>query len=149
MYDVRENDGSPGMSPLEGLQQYSGLSNSYGSTDKFSGMPYVLVDDMPADLQELIVDPSEIESATLVKGILGTTMYGPAATGGVIISKTKMGVKNERQLHVDIENGVSVVDRMPGYVSGDVYATLQNQARAADGLAGSILFSCNYGIQEE
>ena len=38
MYDIREIDGSPGMSPLEGLQQYSGLSNSYGATDKFSGI---------------------------------------------------------------------------------------------------------------
>jgi TonB-linked SusC/RagA family outer membrane protein len=134
MYDVREADGSPGMSPLEGLQQYTGLSNSYGSTDKFTGMPYVIINDMPADLQELIIGPSEIESATLIKGILGTAMYGPAATGGVLYIKTRQGVKNERMLHIDIEDGVSVVDRMPGYVSGDVYATLQNQARTADGL---------------
>jgi len=134
MYDVRENDGSPGMSPLEGLQQYSGLSNSYGSTDKFSGMPYVIIDDMPADLQELIVDPSEIESVSLIKGILGTTMYGPAATGGVLYITTKKGAKNERLLHIDIEDGVSVVDRMPGYVSGSVYARMQNEARANDGL---------------
>ena len=133
-YNVKELDGSPGLSPLEGLQQYSGLSNSYGSTNKFSGMKYVIVDDMPTDLQELIIDPSEIESATLLKGILATTMYGPAATGGVLYLKTKSGVRNERMLHVDIENGVSVVDRMPGVVSGADYAILQNQARAADGL---------------
>lgn len=134
MYDIREMDGSPGLSPLEGLQQYRGLSNSYGSTDKFSGMPYVLVDNMPVELQELIIDPSEIESVTLVKGILGTTLYGPAATGGVIYIKTKYGTKNERSLHVDIESGISTVDRMPGYVSGVDYANLQNQARLADGL---------------
>ena len=134
MYDVREANGSPGMSPLEGLQQYSGLSNSYGSSDKLLGMPYVIIDDMPADLHEMVVDPSEIESATLIKGILSKIMYGPAATGGVLYIKTRQGVKNERMLHVDIENGISTIDRMPGYVGGDVYATLQNQARAADGL---------------
>lgn len=134
MYDVREIDGSPGQSPLEGLQQYSGLSNSYGATDKFSGMPYVLVDDMPSDIQELVIGPNEIESVTLMKGILANAMYGPAATGGVMYIKTKWGEKNERQLHVDAETGVSVIDRMPGYVSGDEYATLQNIARAADGL---------------
>jgi len=134
MYDVREINGSPGLSPLEGLQQYSGLSNSYGATNKFSGMPYVIVDDMPADIQELIIDPNEIEKVTLMKGILGTTMYGPAATGGVLYIKTRQGVPNERMLHVDIENGISIIDRMPDYVTGDVYATLQNQARAADGL---------------
>ncbi|MCX6328720.1 MAG: SusC/RagA family TonB-linked outer membrane protein [Bacteroidia bacterium] len=135
MIDVREMDGSPGMSPLEGLQQYSSLSNSYNSTDKFSGMPYVMVDGVPADLQEYVVDPAEIESVTLMKGILGNAMYGPAATGGVLYIKTKQGVKNERILHVDLESGVSIVDRMPEFVSsGAVYARMQNTARAADGL---------------
>ncbi len=134
MYDVRELDGSPGLSALEGLQNYSGLSNSYGSTDKFGGAPYVIVDNVPADLQEYTIDPSEIESVTLMKGILGTIMYGPAATSGVLYIKTRLGTKNERLLHIDIENGVSVVDRMPGYVSGADYARLQNQARVNDGL---------------
>jgi len=133
-YDVSELDGSPGLSPLEGLQNFQGLSNSYGSTDKFSNMPFIIVDDMPVWLQEAVIDPSEIESATLVKGILGTTMYGPSGSGGILYIKTKTGAKNEHMLHVDIENGVSVVDRMPGYVSGATYAKLQNDARAADGL---------------
>jgi TonB-linked SusC/RagA family outer membrane protein len=134
MYDIRELNGSPGLSPLEGLQNYSGLSNSYGSTDKFAGEPYVIVDNMPADLQEYIIDPSEIESATLVKGILGTTMYGPAATGGVLYITTKKGAPNERMLHVDIESGISSVDRMPGYVLGADYANLNNTARVNSGL---------------
>jgi TonB-linked SusC/RagA family outer membrane protein len=134
MYDVRESDGSPGLSALEGLQDFSGLSNSYGATDKFGGAPYVMVNNMPIDLQEYIIDPSEIESVTLMKGILGTTMYGPAATGGVLYIKTKQGTRNERLLQLDIENGVSVVDRMPGYVTGADYAVLQNQARVNSGL---------------
>jgi len=135
MYDVREQEGSPGMSPLEGLQNYSGLSNAYGATDKFSNMPYVMVDNMPVEIQELVIDPAEIESVTLVKGILATTLYGPAATGGVIYIKTKLGQKNERSLHVDVENGVSVVDRMAGFVSGSEYAHLNNAARYYDGIS--------------
>jgi TonB-linked SusC/RagA family outer membrane protein len=133
-YDIQERDGSPGLSPLEGLQQYQGLSNSYGSTDKFSNIPYVLVDNQPMNLQEAVIDPGEIESVTLVKGILGTIMYGPAGTGGILYIKTKQGAKNERMLHVDIEDGVSIVDRMPDYVSGAVYARLQNVARINSGL---------------
>jgi TonB-linked SusC/RagA family outer membrane protein len=133
-YNVMERDGSPGLSPLEGLQNFRGLSNSYGSTDKFSNIPFVIIDDMPVWLQMDVLDPSEIESATLVKGILGTTMYGPSGAGGILYIKTKTGAKNERMLHVDIENGVSVVDRMPGYVNGLEYAALQNEARDANGL---------------
>ena len=135
MYDVRELDGSPGLHPMEGYQNLNLLSTStMGATDKFHGAPYVIVDNIPADLNEYVLDPSEIESATLVKGILGTTMYGPAATGGVLYIKTKQGTSNDRMLHIDIENGVSIVDRMPGYVSGADYAGLQNQARVNSGL---------------
>ena len=43
--------------------------------------------------------------------------------------KTKRGVKNERILNVDVESGVSTIDRMPGYVNGVEYANLNNQAR--------------------
>jgi TonB-linked SusC/RagA family outer membrane protein len=134
LWDVRENDGSPGLSSMEGLQNYQGLTNSYGATDKFSNVPYILIDNMPADLQEMNIDPAEIESATLIKGILATTMYGPAATGGVLKIKTKYGAKNERLLAVDIERGIEVIDRMPEYVSGSVYARLQNLARQNSGI---------------
>ncbi|HOB83844.1 MAG TPA: SusC/RagA family TonB-linked outer membrane protein [Bacteroidales bacterium] len=134
MYDVREIDGSPGLSPMEGLQQFSGLSNDYDATDKFNGMPYVIINDMPSELQEMVIGPAEIESATLMKGILSTAMYGPAATGGVLYLKTKTGVPNERTLHFDVETGVSTVDRMPGYVSGAEYARLVNRARYYEGL---------------
>ena len=81
------------------------------------------------------MDPAEIESATLVKGILGTTMYGPAGTGGILLITTKRGVKNERILNLDVEAGVSVIDRMPGWVNGAEYATLNNQARVNSGLS--------------
>jgi TonB-linked SusC/RagA family outer membrane protein len=136
MWDIRELDGSPGLSSLEGLQNFSNLTvSSYGVTDKFSSMPFVLVDNMPADLQQMILDPAEIESATLVKGILGTAMYGPAATGGVLYIKTRTGEKNERHLSIDIERGISVIDRFPGYSSGAEYAALNNLARVNSGLA--------------
>jgi TonB-linked SusC/RagA family outer membrane protein len=139
MYDIRELDGSPGVHPMEGYQNLNLLSTStMGATDKFGGMPYVMVDNVPVDLQEYVLDPAEIESATLVKGILGTTMYGPAATGGVLYIKTKIGMKNERMLHIDIENGISTVDRMPSYVSGSEFAQLQNTAKANSGILTGI-----------
>ena len=71
-WDIREIDGSPGLSSMEGLQIYTGLSNAYGVSDKFSGVPLVIVDGMPTELNEAPLNPSDIESATLVKGILGT-----------------------------------------------------------------------------
>ena len=128
-WDIRELDGSPGLSAQEGLQNFAGVSNAMGATDKFSGVPMIMVDGMPTEVQEAPLDPSEIESATLLKGILGTAMYGPAGTGGILMIKTKHGAKNERMLNFDMENGVSTIDRMPGWVDGATYATLNNTAR--------------------
>ena len=101
-WDIREQDGSPGLSSQEGLQNLSGLGNAMGSTDKFSNIPFVFIDGMPVELTEAPLDPAEIESATLLKGILGTTMYGPAGTGGILMITTRRGLKNERILNVDI-----------------------------------------------
>jgi TonB-linked SusC/RagA family outer membrane protein len=132
--DVRELDGSPGFSPLEGLQNLYGLGNSYGATDKFSNIPMVIIDGMPTDIQEAPIDAAEIESVTMMKGVLATAMFGPQANGGAMIITTKMGSKNERMLSVDIESGVGTIDRMPGWVDGVNYANLNNTARVNSGL---------------
>ncbi len=134
-WDIREMDGSPGLNSQEGLQNLNGLGNSFGSSDKFSNIPFVLVDGVPTELTEAPIDPSEIESATLIKGILGTAMYGPMANGGILSITTKKGVKNERMLDVDIESGVNVVDRMPGWADGNDYVRLNNIARVNSGLS--------------
>ena len=135
LWDIRQLDGSPGVSAQEGQQNFIGIANAMGATDKFAGVPMVMVDGIITELQEAPIDPGEIESATLLKGILGTSMYGPSGTGGILMIKTKHGVKNERILSVDVENGVSTVDRMPDWVDGATYATLNNQARENSGLA--------------
>jgi hypothetical protein len=46
-WDIREQDGSPGITSQEGLNAYSGLSNAFGGSDKFSNIPFVLVDGVP------------------------------------------------------------------------------------------------------
>jgi TonB-linked SusC/RagA family outer membrane protein len=133
-FDIRELDGSPGLSSQEGLQNLTGLSNSYGAADKFSNQPMIIIDGMPVDLQEAPIDAAEIESATWLKGILSTAMFGPQANGGALLITTKSGTKNERMMMVDIESGVSTIDRMPGWVSGVDYAKLNNKARTNSGL---------------
>jgi len=134
-WDIRELNGSPGFASQEGLQDISGIGNAMGATNKFGGMPMVMVDGLQTELNEAPVNPQDIESITFLKGILATAMYGPQGTGGILMINTKHGVKNERILNVDLEAGVSTIDRMPEWANGVEYATLNNQARVNSGLA--------------
>lgn len=131
-YISTEKDGQPGLSSEE-------TNGKYGATEKVSessrgqGLTYI-IDDIPVDITEMPLDPDEIESITLLKDAVSKALYGPMAANGVIYIKTKRGAKNERKIHVNLEAGVSVVDRFPEYVSGAEYASLNNQARLNSGL---------------
>ena len=129
--EVIEKNGSPGLTPEENLGVY-GITQKIEVSARGFNMLYI-IDDVPTDITEMPLDPQEIESVTIIKDIAGKAMYGPLGANGIIFIKTKRGKKNERNLNVNIEGGVSTIDRMPGWVSGSDYATLNNQARANDG----------------
>jgi len=132
---ITENNGSPGMTAEEENGLYH-ITEKVRIASRGYHMMYI-VDDIPIDITEIQIDPLEIESVTVIKDIVGKAMFGPAGAGGIINIKTKRGRANERILSVNIENGVSVIDRMPGWTSGADYAMLNNQARKADGLEPS------------
>ncbi len=130
--EVREQNGQPGMSAEENSGRF-GFSAKLNVGARGTGMMYI-IDDVPTDITEMPLDPNEIETITIVKDIVGKAMFGPAAANGIVFIKTKRGKKNERVLNVNVETGVAVIDRMPGWTNGGEYATLNNQARTADGL---------------
>ncbi len=131
--DIRELNGMPGLSSEEKNGTY-GIADKISVSARGSNMMY-LINDMPVDITEMPLDPQEIESVTVIKDIVGKAMYGPLGANGIVLIKTKQGKKNERMLNFNIEDGVSVIDRIPGWVSGAEYATLNNIARANDNLA--------------
>ncbi len=130
--EIREQNGQPGMSAEEESGRF-GFSEKVSVGSRGFSMMYI-IDDVPTDITEMPLDPNEIESITIVKDIVGKAMFGPAAANGIIFIKTKRGKKNERILNVNVESGVSMIDRMPGWADGGEYATLNNQARTNDGL---------------
>ncbi|MEL7588213.1 MAG: SusC/RagA family TonB-linked outer membrane protein [Prolixibacteraceae bacterium] len=130
--DVREMNGSPGLSAEEELAVF-------GATEKVrisarGRKPIYIIDEIPTDITEMPLDPSEIESVTIVKDIVGKSMYGPAGADGIIFIKTKRGRANERIINVNLESGVNSIDRMPEWVSGADYARINNTARINSGL---------------
>lgn len=125
--EVLERNGAPGLTAEETI-------GAYGITQKVSlysrgTSPVFIIDDLQVDATEMPVDPLEIETITLVKDIVGKSMYGPEGANGIVYIKTKHGRQNERILDVNAEYGVSITDRFPEWVSGEEYARLNNLAR--------------------
>ncbi|MDD4994273.1 MAG: SusC/RagA family TonB-linked outer membrane protein [Paludibacter sp.] len=129
---VTENSGSPGLTPEESLG-YFGSSVRTQLSLRGRSIQYV-IDGIQADLSEVPLDPEQIESVSLVKDIVGKSIYGAIGADGVMIINTKKGRGNEHKLKVNIETGMSQVDRMPEFVSGADYASLNNLARKNSGL---------------
>lgn len=100
----------------------------------FRGLaPKFVVDGQPVYLTEVQLDPEEIESMTFVKDVLDKSLFGARSSEGVLYITTKRGLQAGKMIRVGVESGVSVIDRMPEYVGGAEYASLQNQARDAAG----------------
>jgi TonB-linked SusC/RagA family outer membrane protein len=129
---ITEYNGSPGLSAEEKLGSYR-ITDKIGVSARGRNIVYI-IDDVPVDITEIQLDPQEIESATIIKDIVGKTMYGPVGADGIIFIKTKRGKANERVLNVNIEEGVSVIDRFPEWVAGSDYARLNNISKGNDGL---------------
>lgn len=130
--EVIERYGGPGVSPLEHTGQY-GASTHINVNTRGRQMIY-MVDDVPVQINETPLDPQQIESITIVRDALEKNLYGPSAAEGIVYIRTKRGKYNDRYLNVDVEGGISMVDRMPEYVGGADYARLNNIARDNSGL---------------
>lgn len=130
--EVRENYGQVGVSPLEHIGQY-GASTAISVTARGRQLMYV-VDDVPVQMNEVPLNPEQIESVTIIRDGLEKTMYGPTAADGIVFIRTKNGAYNDRYLNVSFEKGVNMTDRMPGFVNAAQYAQLNNLARSNSGL---------------
>jgi TonB-linked SusC/RagA family outer membrane protein len=60
------------------------------------GSPYILVDGVPMSLNE--IDPSEIQTVTVLKDAAASAIYGARAAYGVILITTKRGKKNSKPI---------------------------------------------------
>lgn len=124
----------PGLVITEASGMTGLMSDGTRGGMNFRGLaPKFVVDGQPVYLTEVQLDPEEIESMTFVKDVLDKSLFGARSSEGVLYITTKRGLQAGKMIRVGVESGVSVIDRMPEYVGGAEYASLQNQARDAAG----------------
>lgn len=133
--EVKENGGSMFSAATGGLNNYALGSGAYSFYLKGFSTMYCIVDDVPLPFNQLLLDPNQIESVTVLGDALDKAKYGPIASYGAISIRTRKGSYNSPlRINVDVESGVSMISGLPEWVDGKNYALLNNQARTEAGL---------------
>lgn len=101
-----------------------------GTTNSKS--PLILVDGFERSIKELASE--EIESISVLKDAVATSLYGIRGANGVILVKTKRGQMTAPQINFSYEFNMATPNRLPDFVDGYTYAQALNEALSNDGL---------------
>src|SRR5690606_12355736 len=97
-----------------------GVSSFAGETK-----PLVLVDGVPRDMND--IEPDEIESFTLLKDAVATSVYGSEGANGVVLITSKRGRPQKTSISYRGEVSRLTPIRIPNYVSSYDYLSLFNE----------------------
>ena len=79
----------------------------FGSVNA-SRSPLYIVDGIPFNGNLASIDPSDIESTTILKDASATAIYGARGANGVVVITTKKGTKNQQIIDVDLSYGINI-----------------------------------------
>lgn len=120
---VMQSSGEPGS---DAPDLYIRGTSTYNSSSVL-----VLVDGFEGDYNQLL--PEEIESVTILKDAAALAIYGIRGANGVMLVKTKRGIKSDKiDIKLNLRGGVSSPIALPKYVDAYTYASLYNEALSND-----------------
>jgi TonB-linked SusC/RagA family outer membrane protein len=108
--------------------------------------PLYVIDGVPVDKEEIkgasnplsLINPSDIETFTVLKDASATAIYGNRASGGVILITTKKGLQGDKlRVELNSQVGISTVARRYETVSTDEFRSLV-QANGAPSQAATL-----------
>ena len=99
--------------------------------------PLVLVDGVERTLDDM--DPSEIESFSVLKDAAASAVYGVRGANGVIIVNTKRGKLGKPTVDVHYEQGFTQPVKLPKFIGSADYLSLMNELSLDGG--GSTIYS--------
>jgi TonB-linked SusC/RagA family outer membrane protein len=120
---TQQSSGEPGN---DGVTMYvRGIGTTQGAA------PLVLVDGVARTIDNL--DPSEIESVTILKDAASAAVYGVRGANGVILVTTKRGAEGIPTINYSTSYTLSSNTRMPQYLNGPEYVNWWNYADEING----------------
>lgn len=120
-------------SGLPGSDQVNIFVRGFGSLN--SNSPLVLVDGVERSIGSL--DPSEVESVTILKDAASAAVYGVRGANGVILVTTKKGKTSKPAFTYTGSYTLSRNTRMPEYLNGEEFVKWYNYADEINGRAHS------------
>lgn len=91
----------------------------------------VLVDGVPREFND--IDINEVESITVLKDAASLAWYGLRNGNGAVLVTTKKGNSTRSNIHLDVQGGVQIPEKMIRPLNSYDYATLYNEASVNDG----------------
>lgn len=119
-----QRSGEPGYDQsdikIRGISTFAGGQN-----------PLVLVDGIERNLNDL--DPSEIESFSVLKDAAAGAVYGVRGANGVILINTKRGFVGAPKVQLRTEYSIQEPTKLPRFIGAAPYMTLLNELAAESG----------------
>lgn len=94
--------------------------------------PYILIDGLESGTLNML-DPSDIESISVLKDAASAAIYGSKAANGVILITTKRGKSGKARVSYSGSVGMQSATRLMDRMGSFEYATLYNKAMVAAG----------------
>lgn len=124
-----QQSGQPGSdNPIIRIRGISTLGDPLSSASD----PLILVDGVERNFSGL--DPSEIESVTVLKDAASTAVYGVRGANGVVIISTKRGNSGKPTLSYNGQFGMQQPTRMTEYTDAYHYVMAVNEGQENDGI---------------
>ncbi len=122
-----ESDRNPGGSPLLNIRGNNSMTEG-------SGTPLYVVDGFPVPNRNVnLINPSDIESITILKDASSTAIYGARAANGVVLITTKSGKEGRTVLDIDVYKGVKRFNNPVEVMNAQQFAELRRESYASDG----------------
>jgi TonB-linked SusC/RagA family outer membrane protein len=92
--------------------------------------PVVMVDGVERSME--LLDPSDIETVTVLKDAASTAQYGMRGGNGIVLVTTKRGEEGKIKVSFNVRGGIKQPTTTPKFLDSYDYATLYNEAQRND-----------------
>ena len=100
--EIKQTSGAPGAGASIRIRGVNSVSSNV--------KPLFVVDGYPAS-EDVYINPSDVETFTVLKDAASAAIYGSAAAGGIILITTKRGIEGKPHVQVDYQFSMQQLQR--------------------------------------